>query len=153
MSRKYRHSGYMDSDRDERDRDERSRKKPPPRSKPLTPEDKAQRRGVRHAMDRDAQEVVRCPTCGTNVRSQSQIEVETHCPKCRAALHCCRACQQFDSAVRWECRAAIEERVADKLAANHCGSFHPRRVLDATGKRMEVKSSNDPRSRFADLFR
>jgi len=153
MSRKYGHSGYMDSDRDSRDRDAPSRKKPPPRSKPLTPEDKAQRRGVRHAMDRDAQEVVRCPTCGANVRSQSQIEIEMRCPKCRAALHCCRACQQFDSAARWECRSAIEERIPDKLDANRCGLFQARRVLDATGKRVEVKASNDPRSRFEDLFR
>lgn len=153
MSRKYRHSGYQESDRDTRDRESRERSKPPPRKKSLTPEEKAQRRGVRHAMDRDAQEVVRCPTCGTNVRSLAEIETETRCPKCSSALHCCRTCRQFDSAARWECRAEVTERVPDKLAANRCPLYEPRMVLDATGKRMDVKSSNDPRSRFEDLFR
>lgn len=150
MSRKYRQRGYMESDREERDR-----RKPPPKppQKPLTPEDKAQRRGTRHAMDRDAQEVVRCPNCGANVRSSGQIESDTRCPKCRAALHCCRACQQFDSGARWECRAEITVRVSDKLAANDCEHFTPRKVLDSTGKRVEARTSNDPRSRFEDLFR
>ena len=48
MSRKYRHQGYMDTDRRD-DRNGGERRKPPPRTKPLTPEEKAQLRGVRHA--------------------------------------------------------------------------------------------------------
>jgi hypothetical protein len=148
MSRKYRQRGYQDSDREERER-----RKPPPKKKPLTPEEKAQRRGLRHATKREANEVVRCPDCGNNVQAIGAIMPETTCPRCSTALHCCRACLHFDPRARWECRADITERVPDKMKANDCETFDPRLVLDATGKRLEAKSSNDPRSRFEDLFK
>jgi hypothetical protein len=150
MSRKYRQHGYQDSDRDER----RGRSKPPPgKKKPLTPEEKAQLRGLRKATDRTAREVVRCPTCGTNVQAFGVIGADTRCPKCGKAIHCCRACMQFDPGARWECRAEITERVSDKLEVNSCEMYEPRLVLDATGKRAGTRSSGDPKSRFEDLFR
>jgi hypothetical protein len=138
----------MESDRDDRDR----RKTPPPK-KPLTPEERAQLRGLRHATQREANEVVRCPTCGTNVQAMGAIAPDTFCPRCNAALHCCRACRQFDSAARWECRAQITERIPDKLKANLCALYAPRLVLDATGKRAEARATNDPKARFENLFK
>lgn len=149
MSRKYRQRGYQESDRDDRDR----RPKPTTRKKPLTPEEKAQRRGLRHATTREANEVVRCPDCGTNVQALGTITTDTTCPKCNTNLHCCRACRQFDSGAKWECRAEISERVADKLKANTCVLYEPRLVLDATGKRADARSANDPKSRFDSLFK
>ncbi len=151
MTRKYSQSGYMDSDRESR----RERPKAPPkRKRPLTPEEKAQIRGTKRATDRSAREVVRCPTCGTNVRAFGVISPGTNCPKCAKPLHSCRACRQFDPGARWECHAEITVRVADKLAANTCDKYEPRLVLDATGKRVSTtRASNDPKSRFEDLFR
>jgi len=151
MSRKYRHNGYMDSDR--RDDRDPERRKPPPRTKPLTPEDRAQLRGVRHATQREANEVVRCPTCGANVQAVGAIAQETHCPQCSQPLHCCRACRHFDSAARWECRADIKERVGDKLKLNTCDLYSARLVLDATGKRVNAPSPDDPKARFDSLFK
>jgi hypothetical protein len=148
MTRKYRQRGYMESQRDEREH-----RKPPLRKKPLTPEEKAQLRGLRHATAREAREVVRCPKCGTNVQTLGAIGPETTCPQCNAALHCCRACLHFDSSARWECRGEISERIPDKLKANTCALYTPRLVLDATGKRVETRASNDPKARFESLFK
>ena len=62
MERKYRQSGYMDSERS----DDRSRSNPAPR-KQLTKEERIQKRSLRHAMDREANEVLRCHVCGRGV--------------------------------------------------------------------------------------
>ena len=152
MSRKYQHQGYMNSDRRD-DRDGGERRKPPPRTRPLTPEERAHRHGLRRATQREVNEVVRCPTCGCNVQAAGAIGMETNCPQCSQVLHCCRACRQFDSAARWECRAEITERVGDKLKLNSCSLFVPRLVLDATGKRVSAPDRNDPKSRFDSLFK
>jgi hypothetical protein len=149
MDRKYGHKGYQDSSRDDRDRD---RKRAP--VTPLTPEERAQQRALRHAVQREANEVLRCPNCGKNVAASGAVSTETRCPHCAAPLHACRACLHFDSSARWECRAPITAPVADKSKANTCASFAARLVLDATGKRTGTSgTSNDPKSQFANLFK
>ena len=35
----------------------------------------------------------------------------TQCPHCRAALHTCRQCANFDTARRFECTQDIAERI------------------------------------------
>jgi len=149
MSRKYRHQGYRDSEREERSRD-----KPPPR-KELTKEERIQRRSMRHAIDREANEVVRCPNCGRNAQSLGAITPQTACPHCNAPMHCCRTCRQFDSAARWQCRAEIVAPVGDKTKANDCAEYSPRLVLDVTGRRTGSGpgSSGDARSQFESLFK
>src|SRR5262245_33391895 len=147
MAMKYRQRGYRESEREDRDR------KPPP-AKPLTPEERAQQRALKHAVAREANEVVRCPNCGRNVQALGAITAETLCPHCAAALHCCRSCRHFDTSARWECRQPIPERVADKNKANRCTFFEARLVLDATGKRTSTASSgDDPKSQFESLFK
>lgn len=151
MSRKYRHQGY----RDEEFREDREPRKAPPR-KPLTPEERAQRRGLRHALDRDAREVLRCPTCGRTAQNLGAVTPASACPHCNAALRCCRACRHFDSAARWQCRAEIAEPVTDKNRANHCPRYEPRLVLDATGRRSEnatARRAGDPKAAFESLFK
>ena len=150
MNRKYRHQGYRDSDREERTRD----KKAPPR-KELTKEERIQRRSMRHAIDREAKEVVRCPNCGRNAQSLGAITEETACPHCNAPMHCCRTCRQFDSAARWQCRAEITAAVGDKNKANDCAQYSPLLVLDVTGRRTGSGpgSSGDARSQFESLFK
>ena len=147
MDRKYGHKGYQDSSREDRER------KHAPVT-PLTPEERAQQRSLRHAVQREANEVLRCPKCGKNVAASGAIAPDTRCPHCAAPLHACRACQHFDSSARWECRATITDHVPDKSTANACTSFAARLVLDATGKRTGSSgSSNDPKSQFESLFK
>jgi hypothetical protein len=149
MNRKYRHQGYRDSEREERSRD-----KPPPR-KELTKEERIQRRSMRHAIDREAKEVVRCPNCGRNAQGLGAITPDTTCPNCAAPMHCCRTCRQFDSAARWQCRAEIEAAVENKTKANDCTEYSPRLVLDVTGRRTGSGSGStgNARSQFEDLFK
>ena len=148
MDRKYGHKGYQESSRDDRDR------KHGPPTTPLTPEEKAQQRSLRHAVQREANEVMRCPNCGKNVAASGAVSSETRCPHCGSSLHACRACQHFDSSARWGCRAPIAAPVADKSKANACASFAARLVLDTTGKRTGTSgSSNDPKSQFENLFK
>ena len=148
MERKYGHKGYMDSSRDDRDR------KPSPPAKPLTPEEKAQLRSLRHAVQREANEVMRCPNCGRNVTATGTVASDARCPHCAADLHACRACRHFDTGARWECRAAITAVVTDKSGANDCALFAARIVLDTTGKRTGTQgSSNDPKAQFDSLFK
>jgi hypothetical protein len=149
MSRKYRQQGYQDSEFDK----DRKREKAPPR-KELTKEERIQRRSLRHAIDRDANEVLRCPNCGRNSDSIGAITKETSCPHCNAPLHCCRTCASFDSSARWQCRAEIEEPVGDKNNANDCDKYRPLLVLDVTGRRTGAPGkSGDPRSQFDNLFK
>lgn len=151
MDRKYGHKGYQDSSRDDRDRDRDRKQKP---VTPLTPEERAQQRSLRHAVQREANEVLRCPNCGKNVPASGAVSVDTRCPHCGSPLHACRACRHFDSSARWECRAEITVHVTDKSKANDCPSFSARLVLDATGKRTgPAGGSNDPKSQFESLFK
>ncbi len=149
MERKYGHKGYQESSRDDRDRE---RKHAPPT--PLSPEERAQQRSLRHAVQREANEVLRCPNCGKNVPAFGAISLDTRCPHCAAPLHSCRACRHFDSGAHWECREPITVQVAEKSKANECTWYSARLVLDATGKRTgPAGSSNDPKSQFENLFK
>ena len=94
MSRKYRQAGYQDSDANE----PRERQRPPRQE--LSMEEKIQRRSMRKATNREANEVVRCHACGRNVPEDHAIGPSTTCPFCTAALHVCRACTHFDSSAR-----------------------------------------------------
>ncbi|MEE8411541.1 MAG: hypothetical protein V3S47_03495 [Acidobacteriota bacterium] len=151
MSRKYRHQGYQDSNRDD-DRGGRDRSGPP-RSE-LTHEERIQRNSLRHAIDREANEVVRCPNCGR--AGDGAIGVDTRCNHCAAPLRCCRTCKQFDTGSRFQCRASIERAIGDKNKANNCTHYSPRLVLDVTGRRSprgRNGGSSDPRSQFESLFK
>lgn len=148
MERKYGQKGYQESSREDRDR---KRTPPPPQ---LTPEERAQQRSLRHAVSREANEVMRCPNCGRSVVAFGTVRFESQCPHCAAPLHACRACRHFDTGARWECRAPVTAPVAEKSKANTCTLFEARLVLDATGKRAGVPgSSNDPKSQFESLFK
>lgn len=152
MSRKYSHQGYQDQDRDrDRDRDSRSRRRPPNNN--LTTEEKIQRRSLRHAIDREANEVIRCNDCGRSVPNLDSIAPGSVCPFCSAALHCCRTCKNFDSGARWQCRAEIAQAVSDKGKANDCALYAPRLVLDTTGRRSTPRGAGGPKEQFENLFK
>jgi len=150
---KYRQHGYRDSDQEgERERD----RERPPRQE-LTMEEKIQRRSMRKATDREANEVLRCHVCGRNIGDVGTIGFDSACPYCSAPLHCCRSCTHFDTSARWQCRGEIREAVADKSKANQCQLYRPRLVLDFTGRRgaprAQPRSSSDPRAQFESLFK
>jgi hypothetical protein len=148
MERKYRQQGYQDSSRSDRER-----KRTPPVT-PLTPEERAQQRALRHAVQREANEVLRCPNCGRDVIATGAVTADSRCPHCAAPLHACRACRHFDTSARWECRAPIPAAVPEKSKANDCALFAARLVLDATGKRTAAAGgSSDPKSMFENLFK
>lgn len=152
MSRKYRQAGYQDDDRERRD--DRAGKAPPKRRENLSIGERHQRRGLRVGLDRDAVEVVRCHVCSAAVDVADASSPSSRCPKCAAALHCCRICRHFDSGARWQCRAEITAPVEDKIKANDCSEFAPRKVLDASGRRVAKKrKSNDPKAQFDALFK
>ena len=155
MAMKYRQHGYKDSEQD----DQRDRPHQPRRDN-LTKEENYQRRSLRHATNREANEVVRCPTCGRGIAAMAAITPDTTCPHCASAIHCCRACRHFDSGSRWQCRTEITERIDDKNKPNRCSLYAPRLVLDSTGRRAAPAvtgesrpSSDDPKSQFENLFK
>lgn len=148
MSQKYRHHGYQDSEHEQ----QRDRPKAPP-SQNLTPEERIQRRSLRRATTREANEVVRCHNCGKNVQSIGAILADSTCPHCNIPLHCCRTCTHFDTAARWQCRAEINEQVQAKSAKNQCAQYQPRLVLDSTGRRSNTPQGQDPRAQFESLFK
>ena len=143
---KYRQRGYRESEYEE-DKKETRRREPK-----VDLGNREQVRSLRHAVDRDVTLVLRCSRCGNQVpASFLDVKKETKCAKCQTPLHSCRHCKQFDPGVRWECRAPIEARIADKGAANDCALYKPSQVLDATGKRAD--SAVDAKAAFHNLFK
>jgi DNA-directed RNA polymerase subunit RPC12/RpoP len=125
-----------------------------PRKRELTTEERIHLRGLRHAVDRDANAVIRCHSCGQSVQNLDGILPDTNCPYCNSPLHCCRTCREFDSAARWQCHATIEKPVASKGQANDCAKYAPRLVLDSTGKRSTSShSAGNARAQFDNLFK
>ena len=48
------------------------------------------------------------------------------CPACRAELHVCRMCADYDRRVAKHCREPTAEEVRDKEHANFCDHYKPR---------------------------
>ncbi len=48
------------------------------------------------------------------------------CPKCRAELHVCRMCVEYDTHVAKHCREPTAEEVREKTRANFCDFYKPR---------------------------
>jgi hypothetical protein len=48
------------------------------------------------------------------------------CPACRAELHVCRMCKDYDESLARRCREPTAEEVSDKTHANFCGHYAPR---------------------------
>ena len=116
--RKYKQRGYMDSERGPRDRQPFDKPKP---SGPRPPIDVT---GPR--LPRLLQNVVaaRCFNCSTAL--SPDIDWKGKCPKCGAALHCCKQCAHFEPSTRFQCLKPIPARIAVKDAANECELFSPR---------------------------
>ena len=155
--RKYRQNGYQDSDRGTQPyRSERPRQPGPKLPIDIT--------GPK--LPRLVQNVVasRCFSCA--VALQPDIDFKGTCPKCGAALHCCKQCVHFDSSARFQCMKPISERIPVKDQPNSCELFSPRVTVarDALPSAPVAKNgdhsvvpaprnANDARAAFDSLFK
>ena len=56
-----------------------------------------------------------------------------NCPKCNAALHCCKQCAHFEPSTRFQCLKPIPVRIPGKDLANTCTLFSPRVTVARDG--------------------
>ena len=68
-----------------------------------------------------------CWNCGADLATLSlPLMRRDECARCRAELHVCRLCVEFDERVAKHCREPTAEEVNNKQAANFCDFFKPR---------------------------
>ena len=68
-----------------------------------------------------------CWKCGAALAALSlPLRRLDECPACRAELHVCRMCVDYDRRVAKHCREPTAEEVRDKEHANFCDHFKPR---------------------------
>ena len=66
----------------------------------------------------------RCYNCATTL--PADIDFRGACPKCSAALHCCKQCAYFEPSTRFQCLKPVPVRIAGKDQANECALFKAR---------------------------
>lgn len=115
--RKYKQRGYQESDRG-------SGSYGPERPKQNGPKPHIDITGPK--LPRLVQNVVasRCFNCAVTLAPDTDFR--GNCPKCGAALHCCKQCVNFDSSTRFQCLKPIPVRIPIKDQANTCELFSPR---------------------------
>ena len=68
-----------------------------------------------------------CWKCGASLECYTlPLRRLEECPSCRAELHVCRMCVEYDTAVAKHCREPTADEVRDKTHANFCDHFKPR---------------------------
>ena len=68
-----------------------------------------------------------CWNCGTSLAHLSlPLRRLDECSKCRAELHVCKMCVEYDTRVAKHCREPTAEEVSNKAQANFCDHFKPR---------------------------
>lgn len=154
--RKYRQHGYMDSDR--RSGNGQSREERPRQQGPKLPLDVTGPRLPRLVQTIAAS---RCYNC--SVTLPTGTDFKGTCPKCNAALHCCKQCAHFEPSTRFQCLKPIPARIAAKDQANECELFSPRVTVarDAApggiaAPRTAIatpRTPNDARAAFDNLFK
>jgi len=157
--RKYKQRGYMDSEGNGKNGSHRE-----DRPRPQGPRPSIDVTGPR--LPRLVQSVAasRCFSCSTTLPADTDFK--GNCPKCGAALHCCKQCAHFDSSTRFQCLKPILVRIAVKDQANECQLFSPRVTVardvtgaPATGNGALAQNApaprrpNDARAAFDSLFK
>jgi recombinational DNA repair protein (RecF pathway) len=102
-------------------------------------------------------EVFKCARCGTpKILVEAALPFDATCANCASDLHTCTNCKNFDTSVRWECRAweQIPARVSPKDVRNECELMTPRMVADlAADKAPRAEAPDDARKAFDALFK
>lgn len=125
--RKYRQHGYMDSDRPS-NAERKDGQKPPRPAGPRTMQDAS---GPRLPRLVQAVTASRCFNC--SVALPADVDFRQSCPKCGAALHCCKQCTFFEPSTRFQCTKPIPARIPYKDKANECEQFNPRVTVSRDG--------------------
>jgi hypothetical protein len=150
--RKYRQRGYQDSD----PKPERNGNG----SRPSGPRPPLDITGPRLPRLVQAVTASRCYNCATAIPPGT--DYTGACPKCGAALHCCKQCGHFEPSTRFQCLKPIPERIPIKDKTNQCQLFEPRVTVarDAApapppvqNANNVVRNPNDARSAFDALFK
>ncbi len=157
--RKYRQRGYQDQSQGFGNGNGQRREERPRQQGPRLPLDVT---GPR--LPRLVQTVVasRCHNCSTTL--PQSVDFKGNCPKCNAALHCCKQCTNFEPSTRFQCLKPIPVRIALKDQMNECEFFKPRvtvardaapasAVVPAPVSAPQPKSTNDARAAFDSLFK
>ena len=70
---------------------------------------------------------LQCWKCGASLAALSlPLRRLEECKQCRAELHVCRMCVDYDTRVAKHCREPTAEEVRDKTSANFCDHYKPR---------------------------
>jgi len=160
--RKYRQRGYMDTDRDQAPTNGQRREERPRPQGPRPPIDVT---GPRLPRMVQAVTASRCYNCSTTF--PEDVDFRGVCPKCGAALHCCKQCAHFEPSTRFQCVKPIPVRISPKDTANECDLFKPRVTVarDAATtappngngfvapKVQEPRNATDARAAFDSLFK
>lgn len=68
-----------------------------------------------------------CWKCGASLAALTlPLRRLDECKSCRAELHVCRMCVDYDTTLAKKCREPTAEEVFDKERANFCDHFQPR---------------------------
>jgi hypothetical protein len=157
--RKYRQRGYQDNPQSSSTGIGQRREERPRQQGPRLPLDVT---GPR--LPRLVQSIVasRCHNCSTTL--SATVDFKGNCPKCNAALHCCKQCTNFEPSTRFQCLKPIPVRIALKDQMNECEFFNPRVTVardaapasNAAAAQINTpqpRSSNDARAAFDSLFK
>jgi hypothetical protein len=107
----------------------------------------------------------RCYNCSTTLPQDADFR--GNCPKCHAALHCCKQCAHFEPSTRFQCRKPVPIRIAVKDQMNECALFSPRVTVardavapsngasrpDPARAMPAPRSADDARAAFDSLFK
>ena len=160
--RKYRQNGYQDSNSRDFSKGDRRDERPKPQG-PRPPLDVTGPRLPRMVQSVTA---ARCFNCSTTLLPD--IDFKGKCPKCGAALHCCKQCSYFEPSTRFQCLKPVPVRIAVKDQANECTLFKPRFTVAreavhppaySNGNSMPApniavpRNSSDARAAFDSLFK
>lgn len=83
-----------------------------------------------------------CFHCSAVIRPETDFT--TACPKCGAALHCCKQCIHFEPSTRFQCTKPIPARIPYKDQPNSCELFSPPVTLMRTERRRPAASASPP---------
>ncbi len=72
------------------------------------------------------------------------VDFAAACPKCSAALHCCKQCAHFEPSTRFQCLKPIPERLAYKDQANQCALFSARVTVAREANGTAASSGSGP---------
>jgi hypothetical protein len=157
--RKYRQRGYMDTDREASGSYRSERPKPPGPKLPLDVTGPKLPRLVQSVA------AARCFNCAATLPQGTDFH--GNCPKCHAALHCCKQCAHFEPSTRFQCLKPVPLRIPVKDQANQCEYFKPRVTVardalppspmiaksDLPKPAVAPRTSTDARAAFDSLFK